>query len=209
MHAARAARLFFTIRPIKFLSYCSVSLQLSSWILGSLGNHDDDGNKNPTNLHILQWKTVFLHALHVHFSFLTFCRRSRSFYDVKWPVSQLCGRRERMMTNIQFCLLLSKRWFQLNSRMVRTRFSSIMTLNNWKIIAEMRSYIFRLRSRFRRRRVYLSSLLKPKPAAVNLLFSVLAWLQFVPKDLAHFIQRDQHQIIVKYYLTIIHWGGGE
>ena len=143
------------------------------------------------------------------FHLLTFTRRSRSFYDVKWPVSQLCGRRERMMTNIQFCLLLSKRWFQLNSRMVRTRFSSIMTLNNWKIIAEMRSYIFRLRSRFRRRRVYLSSLLKPKPAAVNLLFSVLAWLQFVPKDLAHFIQRDQHQIIVKYYLTIIHWGGGE
>ena len=38
-------------------------------ILGSLSNHDDDGNKNPTNLHIWQWKTVFLHALHVHFSF--------------------------------------------------------------------------------------------------------------------------------------------
>ena len=36
-------------------------------LLGSLSNHDDDGNKNPTNLHIRQWKTVFLHALHVHF----------------------------------------------------------------------------------------------------------------------------------------------
>ena len=36
--------------------------------LGSLSNHDDDGNKNPTNLHIWQWKTVFLHALHVHVS---------------------------------------------------------------------------------------------------------------------------------------------
>ena len=28
---------------------------------------DDDSNKNPTNLHIWEWKTVFLHALHVHF----------------------------------------------------------------------------------------------------------------------------------------------
>ena len=36
--------------------------------LGSLSNHDADSNKNPTNLHIWQWKTVFLHALHVHFS---------------------------------------------------------------------------------------------------------------------------------------------
>ena len=38
-------------------------------LLGSLSNHDDDDNKNPTNLHIWQWKTVLLHALHVHFSF--------------------------------------------------------------------------------------------------------------------------------------------
>ena len=34
----------------------------------SLSKHDDDSNKNPTNLHIWQGKTVFLHALHVHFS---------------------------------------------------------------------------------------------------------------------------------------------
>ena len=30
-----------------------------------------------------------------------FTLRSRSFYDVKWPVLQLCGRREHMMTNVQ------------------------------------------------------------------------------------------------------------
>ena len=42
------------------------------------------------------------------FHFLTFCRRSRSFYDVKWPVLQLCGRREHTMTNVQFCLLMSQ-----------------------------------------------------------------------------------------------------
>ena len=81
---------------------------------------------------------------------LTFWRRSRSFYDMKWPVLQLCGRRQHMMTIVQFCLHISQSWFQFNSRIVRTHFSSKKTLNNWKIIAETRSYIFRLRSRFRR-----------------------------------------------------------
>ena len=58
-----------------------------------------------------------------------------------------------------FVFLSLKRWFQFNSRMVSTQFSSIMTLNDWKMIAETRSYIFRWRSRFRRRRVCLSSLM--------------------------------------------------
>ena len=57
-----------------------------------------------------------------------------------------------------FVFLCTKRWFRFNSRMVRTHFSSVMTLNNWKMIEETRSYIFRWRSRFRRRRVCLSSL---------------------------------------------------
>ena len=57
-----------------------------------------------------------------------------------------------------FVFLCPKRWFQFNSRIVRTHFSSIMTLNNWKMTAEPRSYIFRWRSRFRPRRVSLSSL---------------------------------------------------
>ena len=58
-----------------------------------------------------------------------------------------------------FVFLCPKRWFQINSRTVRRHFSSIMALNNWKMIAEKRSYIFRWRSRFRRRRVCLSSLM--------------------------------------------------
>ena len=58
-----------------------------------------------------------------------------------------------------FVFLCPKRWFQFNSRIVRTHFSSITSLNNWKMIAETRSHIFRWRSRFRRRRVCLSSLL--------------------------------------------------
>ena len=58
-----------------------------------------------------------------------------------------------------FVVLPPKRWFQLNSRIVRTHFSNIMTLNYWKIIAERRSDIFRWHSRFRRRRGCLSSVL--------------------------------------------------
>ena len=52
-----------------------------------------------------------------------------------------------------FVFLYPKRWFQFNSRIVRTHFSNIMTLNNWKMITETRRYIFRWRSRFRRGRV--------------------------------------------------------
>ena len=58
-----------------------------------------------------------------------------------------------------FVFLCPKRWFQFNSRIVRTHFSSITSLNNWKMIAETRSHVFRWRSRFRRRRGCLSSLL--------------------------------------------------
>ena len=58
-----------------------------------------------------------------------------------------------------FVFLRPKRWFQFNSSIVRTHFSSILSLNNWKMIAETRSHIFRWRSRFRRRRVCLSSLI--------------------------------------------------
>ena len=57
-----------------------------------------------------------------------------------------------------FVLFCPKRWFQFNSRIVRTPFSSKRSLNNWKMVAETRSHIFRWRSRFRRRRVCLSSL---------------------------------------------------
>jgi len=47
-----------------------------------------------------------------------------------------------------FFLLCPKRWFQFNSLIVRTHFWSIMILNNWKMMAETRSYVFRWRSRF-------------------------------------------------------------
>ena len=57
-----------------------------------------------------------------------------------------------------FVCLSLKRWFQFNSRNVRTHFASTMALNNWEIIAERRGYIFRWRSRCRRGLVCLSSL---------------------------------------------------
>ena len=58
-----------------------------------------------------------------------------------------------------FVLWSQKCWFQFNSRILRTHFASIMTLNHSEIIAETRSYIFRLRSRCRRCRVSLSSVI--------------------------------------------------
>ena len=58
-----------------------------------------------------------------------------------------------------FVLWSQKLWLQFNSRKVRTHFASAMALNYWEIIAETRGYIFRWRSRCRRGRVCLSSLI--------------------------------------------------
>jgi len=57
-----------------------------------------------------------------------------------------------------FVFLCPKRWFQFNSRIVRTHISSTVT-EYWKMIAEPQSYIFRWRSRFRRCHVCLSFLM--------------------------------------------------
>ena len=125
-------------------------LQKTQWVLRNY-----DGNKNSTDLHIWQWKTEFLHALHVHFSFFDilktssfFLWREMTFFAVVWTT----------WAHDDKCSILScpKRWFQFNSRIVKAHFSGIMTLNNWKI-AETWSDIFRWRSRFRRRRVCFKS----------------------------------------------------
>ena len=123
-------------------------------LLGSLSNHDDDGNKNLTNLHIWQWKTVFLRALHMHFSFFW---HFEDILVVSTTWSDLfCGCVDDESTWWQmfhFVFSCPKRLLQFNSRTVITHFLSIMTFNNWKMIAETRSYIFRWHSRFRRLRV--------------------------------------------------------
>ena len=54
-------------------------------------------------------------------------------------------------------LLSPNRRYQFNSRIFRIHFASIMTWNNWEIMAETRSYIFGWRSRCRRRHPCLSS----------------------------------------------------
>ena len=59
-----------------------------------------------------------------------------------------------------FIFLPLKRWLQFNSRIVKTHFASIVTLNNSEMIAETWSYIFRWRSRCHRRHVCINSLLK-------------------------------------------------
>ena len=77
--------IFYYIKQINYMLPCVCSA------IRSLSNHDDDGNKNPTNLHIWQWKTVFLHALHVHFpsfdilkTFSFFLRREMTCFAVVW-----------------------------------------------------------------------------------------------------------------------------
>ena len=118
------------------------------------------------------------------FHFWIFWRRSRSFYDVKGPDLQFCGRREHMMTNVQYCLLIGEAlvriWFQ-----DRTHFSSIMTSNNRVIITETRSYIFRWRSRCCRRCVCLSSLLNTPQWSTLDYFSLyisLSSIQMICRD---------------------------
>ena len=69
-------------------------------LIGSLSNHDDDGTRTPQIWIFDNEKQYFSTFCTCIFHFLTFCRRSRSFYDMKWPVLLLRGRREQMMTNV-------------------------------------------------------------------------------------------------------------
>ena len=84
-------------------------------------------------------------------TFSFFLRREMTCFAVVWTMWAYDDERS--------ILTCPKRWFQFNSRIVKAHFSGIMTLNNWKMIAETRSDTFRWGSRFRRRRVCLSSLL--------------------------------------------------
>ena len=127
--------------------------------VGSLSNHDDDGNKNITNLHIWQWKNNtfarFVRAFFIFWHFADVLVLSTTWKDLFCS----CVDDVSIWWQMFNCVFLSlKRWFQLNSRIVRTYFASVMTLNNWEMIPETRSYSFRWRSRCRRRRVCLSSL---------------------------------------------------
>jgi len=94
VRAARAARLFSLIQPIivVFRRFnCQSRRRGFNSLIESLGNHADDGHKNVNYLHIWQQKTIVLHALHVHFSFLDilktfsfFLRREMTCIAVVW-----------------------------------------------------------------------------------------------------------------------------
>ena len=64
--------------------------------------HDDDGNKNIPNLEIRQWKTAGLASI----MSWTFQNRSCPLGDEKLAVFPLCGQREQLTTNFQFCFLI-------------------------------------------------------------------------------------------------------
>ena len=68
-----------------------------------------------------------------------------------------------------FVFLCPKRWFQFNSRIVRTSFSRTMILNNWKMIAETRSHIYALPS---------TSCLPTAHASLGCWFSARLWEVF-------------------------------
>ena len=118
----------------KSTNITSSSDQFCFDLLGSLSNHDDDGNKNPTNLHVWRWKTVFLHVHFASFDILkTFSfslRREMTCFAVVWTTWAWWW---QMFNFVFLCL---KRWFQFISRIVRTHFSSIMSLNIRKMIAK-------------------------------------------------------------------------
>jgi len=109
--------------------------------------------------HEFEYLTVVLHALHVHFfifrHFTAVLVLSMTWNDLFYS----CMEDESIWWQMfNFVFLPLKRWFKYNSRIIRIYFASIMTLNNWKMIAETRSYIFRCRFRGRRRRPCLRRL---------------------------------------------------
>ena len=96
------------------------------------------------------------------FYLLTFWRRSRSFFrELTYFAVVLFTFVDDVSVwwqKFNFVFLSLKRWFQFNSWVVRTHFATMMTLNNSEMTAETRSYIYRWRSRCRRRRVCVNSL---------------------------------------------------
>ena len=92
--------------------------------------HNDDGNKSVTKMHIWQCKTMFLHALHVHFSFFYilqtfsfFPRREMTCFAVGWTTWAYNDKYSILYSYVSLMC-----WFQFYFRVVRTHFASIMTL---------------------------------------------------------------------------------
>ena len=84
--------------------------------LGSLGNHYGDGYCDITNLQVLLWTTVVLHALYVDFSSLYISKPFLSFSTTRNDMFCCCVDDVSTWRHI-FNLVLSalKSWFQSNS----------------------------------------------------------------------------------------------
>ena len=132
---ARAFHIFVNLAAVLVPSTMSVKwpvLQLCGrrihLTIGSLSNHDDDGNKNVTNLHIWQWKNNtfarFARAFFIFWHFADVLVLSTTWNDLFCSCVDDVSIWWQMFN---FVFLSLKRWFQLNSRIVRTYFASVMT----------------------------------------------------------------------------------
>ena len=73
----------------------------SSWRVANMELKQPRGRRQQKShkfAYLTMKNSIFARFARAYFIFFTFGRRSRSFYDVKWPVLQLCGRREHMMS---------------------------------------------------------------------------------------------------------------
>ena len=113
-------------------------------IIGSLSNHDDDGNKNPHKFAYFTMKNSifarFARAYSFFWHFEDALVLSTTWNDLFCSCVDDVSIWSQMLIFVFLCP--KPRWFQFNFRIIRTQFSSIMTFNNWKMIAETRSYIF-------------------------------------------------------------------
>ena len=122
--------------------------------VGSLSTYDDDGNGNE-NATSLQWYctlacaifflSFFFPILYVSQPFSFFPWREITCFEIVWTTWALTHK------FLPF-FLTSKALEQISfsSRIITTHFTSIMKWNKWDVIAEVRDYILRSRSRCRR-----------------------------------------------------------
>ena len=142
--AARAARLLFVTRPIKVLICCvlitvpvvdakAFLITVSVEIVESLSNPWRRQQKPHKFAYLKMKNSIFARFARAFFIFWHF--EDVFVLSTTWN-DLFCSCVDDVSIwweMFNFVFLYPKRWFQFNSGIVRTHFSSIMTLNNWKI----------------------------------------------------------------------------
>ena len=153
--AKRAKILFFIVK------YANLWGFFCRHRCGCLSN-EDDGSNNVTNLHTGKWKALVLHAVFIFVHFADVLVLSTTWNDL---FCSCVDYGSRWWLSFNFVLSL-KNCFLFNSRIVRTQFASVMTLNNWEVIAWNCNFAFLVetqsfssRWRFRCRQSRLCSLI--------------------------------------------------